>query len=348
MGSDMRRRASVIVVSFLALAGCASADRSGQLAVPSGLPADQALEPSLPSALPANNTFVVADKELGNPLVFVVYGDMRFTNPSETTAAAPAPRQALVAKVASEHPDALFLTGDIPWHGGDTNDYHIFEQETVSWREQHVRVYPVLGNHEFSGCAEAVCLENWWQAFPQFRARRWYTVALGEKLRAFALDSNASLLPGSEQRAWLEHELEMLPENVRFVILALHHPPVADDEIFIVRSNERSLARYLKTIAPRLSARLIVCSGHVHNYERFEQHGVIFLVSGGGGAKPLAVYRGRSDRYQDRGFPNFHYIRFEVQGEYLTAEMVRLMDHDAPAPHAWSVKDRFEVVPKLR
>jgi hypothetical protein len=279
---------------------------------------------------------------------------MRFTNPSETTAATPAARQALVLKVASEHPDALFLTGDIPWHGGDTNDYEVFEQESVSWRQQHLRVYPVLGNHEFSDCAEAVCMENWWHAFPQFRERRWYAVALGTKLRALALDSNASLRPGSEQRTWLERELETLPDDVRFVILTLHHPPVADDGLFIVRSNERSLARYLKSIAPRVSARLIVCSGHVHNYERFEQNGVTFLVSGGGGAKPLRVYRGKSDLYQDRSFPNFHYIRFDVQGssegqgERLTAQMVRLMDYDAPAPHVWSIRDHFEVPAKPR
>jgi 3',5'-cyclic AMP phosphodiesterase CpdA len=273
---------------------------------------------------------------------------MRFTDPSETSAAAPAARQALVAKIASEHPDALFLTGDIPWHGGDTNDYQVFKEESAPWRQQHLRVYPVLGNHEFSKCTEAVCLENWWQAFPEFRGRRWYAVAVGTKLLALALDSNASLLPGSEQRTWLEHELETLPQSVRFVILALHHPPVADDGLLIVRSNERSLASYLQSVAPRLSARLIVAAGHVHNYERFEQHGVIFLVSGGGGAKPRSVLRGRSDRYQDHAFPNFHYIRFEEKGDHLTARMIRLMDYDSPAPHVWSIKDRFDVPAKPR
>jgi 3',5'-cyclic AMP phosphodiesterase CpdA len=354
----------------LLLTSCAFADKPDPHASAAGLPADKALQsspspglitdrppqPSVPylsPELPADG-FVIPDRALSKPPVFIVYGDMRFTDPSEKTAATPAARQALATKVASEHPDALFLTGDIPWHGGDTNDYHVFEEETVSWWEQHLRVYPVLGNHELSGCAETVCLENWWHAFPQFRERRWYAVAVGTKLRALALDSNASLLPGSEQRTWLEHELETLPADVRFVIVALHHPPVADDGFFIVRSNERSLARYLRSIAPRLSARILVCSGHVHNYERFEQHGVIFLVSGGGGAKPLAVWRGRSDRYQDRSFPNFHYIRFEVQdrfeaqGERLTAQMVRLMDYDVPTPHVWAIKDRFEVVAKPR
>jgi hypothetical protein len=114
------------------------------------------------------------------------------------------------------------------------------------------------------------------------------------------------------------------------------------------RSNERALARYLKSIAARSPARFIVCSGHVHNYERFERDSVVYLVSGGGGAKPFAVFRGRADRYRKPGFPNFHYIRFELQGEHLTAEMVRLEDYNEPSPHTWATKDRFELWAKAR
>jgi hypothetical protein len=137
--------------------------------------------------------------------------------------------------------------------------------------------------------------------------------------------------------------VESLPGDVQFVILALHHPPVADQGFVIVRRNEKTLAAYLKSIARKSPARFIVCSGHVHNYERFERNGVVYLVSGGGGAKPLRVYRGSSDRYRDSSFPNYHYIRFELQRGHLTAEMVRLEDYSAPTPHEWAVKDRFEL-----
>lgn len=299
----------------------------------------QAAERSTASADVIN----VPDSELSDPLVFVIYGDMRFTDPSETVAAAPGPRRALVDKVAAEHPDALFLTGDIPWRGGDANDYRVFAEETAVWQQQHLRVYPVLGNHEFSQCDEAQCLENWWRAFPQVQRRRWYEVALGTSVRAFALDSNASLVPGSDQQQWLEQEMQALPRAVRFVILTLHHPPVADTSFIIVRRNERALAKYLQSIARRSSAKFIVCSGHVHNYERFEQGGVVYLVSGGGGAKPLRVQRGRADRYRDSAFPNFHYVRFQVQGGHMQVEMDKLTDYEAASPHMWAVKDRFEV-----
>ena len=132
--------------------------------------------PSVP-AVGSADTYTIPDADLSNPPVFVIYGDMRFTDPAETTAVAPGPRRALVEKVASEHPDALFLTGDIPWHGGDPDDYQEYSTETATWQKQHLRVYPVLGNHEFSDCAQAKCLENWWHAFPQFQGHRWYAVA---------------------------------------------------------------------------------------------------------------------------------------------------------------------------
>jgi 3',5'-cyclic AMP phosphodiesterase CpdA len=297
---------------------------------------------------PLAPTFTIAAGELGDPLTMVVYGDMRFTDPKETVAAAPNPRRALVAKVAAVHPDLVFLTGDVPWHGGDVNDYRAYTEETSPWQQLHLRIYPVLGNHEFADCEEAVCLENWWQAFPQFRGRRWYSVAVGTSVLGVALDSNASLQSGSEQRIWLEQQIESLPGDVRFVILMLHHPPVADQGLFIVRSNERALARYLSSIAPQSSATFVVCSGHVHNYERFERDGVVYLVSGGGGAKPLRVHHDHSDRYRQGTFPNFHYIRFELRGDHLSAEMVRLEDYAAPSPQVWAVRDRFAIAAKSR
>lgn len=292
---------------------------------------------------PSTQVLSVPDSQLRDPLVFVIYGDMRFTDASETVAASPGPRRALVEKVAAEHPDALFLTGDIPWHGGDMNDYRVFAAETAVWQQQHLRVYPVLGNHEFSQCDDPQCLANWWAAFPQIKGWRWYAIALGTRVRALALDSNDSLLPRSDQRQWLERELENLPQTVRFLVITLHHPPVADTGLLIVRRNERALARYLKAVARGSAARFIICSGHVHNYERFERDGVVYLVSGGGGAKPLGVHRDRADRYRDPTFPNFHYLRFELQGDRLQVQMLRVMDYQAASPHEWAVKDRFEV-----
>jgi acid phosphatase type 7 len=292
-------------------------------------------------------TFSVPDAKLPDPLVLVAYGDMRFTTPSETGATNPGARQALVAKIAAENPAAIFINGDIPWHGVAT-DYARFRFETRPWREQQLRVYPALGNHEFSACLDLACLERWWSAFPELRGRRWYSVAIGSKVVGIELDTDTSLLPGSPQRIWLESQVAGLYAQVRVVLIIMHHPPVADVQSTLQtdhnpRPNETTLADYLKTVAPRSAARFVVSAGHIHNYERFAQDGVMYLVSGGGGATPYEVERTPADLYQDSEFPNYHYLRFELRGNTLLGEMIRLSDYSAPVPRQWQTRDRFEI-----
>jgi acid phosphatase type 7 len=279
---------------------------------------------------------------------FVTYGDMRFTAPNETEASRPTVRRALIERIATDHPVAIFLNGDVPWHGGTVDDYAVYANETTVWRDAHIPVYPALGNHEFAQCSEERCLENWWTAFPDLKNRRWYSVEVGDSFVAIALDTDTSLLAGSPQRQWLEEQLETLPRSVRYVLLFMHHPPVASIETGALanhnpRSNEVALADYLKGIAPRARARVLVCAGHIHNYERHEQDGVTYLVSGGGGAKPYPVTRDATERYAEPSEPNFHYLRVRVTPQAMEAEMIRLEDPAASLPHEFEVRDRFVI-----
>ena len=300
---------------------------------------------------PVPATFSVPDAELPNPLVFIAYGDMRFTNPAETNASNPAARQALIAEAVALEPAAIFVNGDLPWHGV-AEDYAVFREESRVWRQQHLRIYPALGNHEFSHCSEPACLELWWNAFPDLRGRRWYSVALGSRVLAVALDSDASLLPESEQRRWLEHQLSVIDSRVQVILIVLHHPPVADEQTVKSvdhnpRPNELALAEYLDGFAAHTRARIVVSAGHIHNYERFDRGGVTYLVSGGGGARPYEVDRTAADRYQSADFPNYHLVRFELRDKTLVGKMYRLDTGAASSPGAqpaaWEVKDRFEL-----
>jgi acid phosphatase type 7 len=231
-------------------------------------------------------TFTVPDSTLPVPLVFVAYGDIRFTNPSETAAS--------------------------------------------------------------SACFESSCLARWWKTFPELRGRRWYSVALGTKVMGLALDSDTSLLPGSEQRMWFEGEIATLDPAVRVVLIVMHHPPAADVQTVKLvdhnpRPNEMSLAEYLRDAAAHSTARFVVSAGHIHNYERVAQDGVMYLVSGGGGATPHQIDRTTADLYQAGDFPNYHYVRFELRQGALLGEMIRLEDFGSPNPRQWKIGDRFEI-----
>jgi acid phosphatase type 7 len=294
----------------------------------------------------AEADFAIPDADLSRPLKIIAYGDMRFTDPRETEATNPKIRSWLVDKIAAEKPDAVLLSGDVPWHGGDAHDYEVYRSETTVWRKGRLRIYPALGNHEFQG-SESVCLENWWNAFPELRGLRWYSVELGHSVYILNLDSNSSLEPGSPQMAWLRDQVVHLPVGVQFVFFNLHHPPVVDfqkngDVSHNGRSNEKALAQFLAQASEKRRARFIVVAGHVHNYERFLQEGIVYLVSGGGGAKPYPIVRGPADLYQDPGFPNYHYVKFVEEGDGLAATMVRVADPGASSP-SWQEKDHFEI-----
>jgi hypothetical protein len=156
------------------------------------------------------------------------------------------------------------------------------------------------------------------------------------------------LQPGGEQRVWLENQIAALDSGVRLVLIVMHHPPLADVQTVKrvdhnPRPNERALAGYLSDIAPSSKARFVVSAGHIHNYERLERAGVVYLVSGGGGAKPYEVDRTPADLYQNTDFPNYHYVRFELTGRTLVAEMIRLADSGTGQPKRWETRDRFEI-----
>jgi hypothetical protein len=125
----------------------------------------------------------------------------------------------------------------------------------------------------------------------------------------------------------LAKQLAELPKGTKYVFVSLHHPPVADGILLNsshdVRPNEAALALQLEAAAKQTSAKIIVIAGHIHNYERFERGGVVYLVSGGGGAKPYPVERSEGDLFQNNVFPVFHYVKFVSKDGALQATMYR-------------------------
>jgi acid phosphatase type 7 len=294
-------------------------------------------------------TFRVAALALSSHVTVIAYGDQRFHDHFNFMIANPKARMALVQKIAKEKPDAIQMSGDVPYRGTDLADYDAFRTETKAWRDAHLRVYPALGNHELSGGVEKG-VEAWWDAFPELKGMRWYSVALGDRISLIQLDSTSDLTRDSKQIKWLRAQLTALPPSVDFVMISLHHPPVADIQMHLhvdhnPRSNEIALRNFISQISPSLHATIVVIAGHIHNYERAEVDGVTYLVSGGGGAEPYPVERTKDDLYQDPSFPNFHYVKFELEGDQLKATMFRLANPDAKKL-VWEAKDHFIIKKK--
>ena len=296
-------------------------------------------------------TFRIADNQLPDPLTLIVYGDQRFTNPANVRQTNPRIRQWLVNQIAKEHPAAVIMNGDVPLAGNVADDYAVFASETKPWRDLQIHVFPALGNHELHG-DPVQGLENWWKAFPEMRNRRWYSAQLGSRIYVIALDSDAALLPGSNQARWIEQQIDSLPSSVDFVIVSLHHPPVADVQQHIEvdhnpRPNEIALRDYLSKVARNSHARFLVSAGHIHNYERSVVDDVTYLVSGGGGAPPYFVERGPDDLYKSSMFPNYHYVKLTLDKDRLHGEMYRVENPEAVSLNV-ELKDSFDISVKQR
>lgn len=292
-------------------------------------------------------TLTVAGFPAGQSLKIVAYGDTRFTDESNDMDTSPKVREYLVKQIAREKPDAVFMTGDLPYHGADADDWRVYREETSAWTAEHLRVYPALGNHDVLGGWDAG-VRNFDVTFPALKGYLYYSVQIGN-VYLIALDCTESYGDGSPQRAWLEGQLDHIPESVDFVFFLSHMPLFADLQSQVAASlpnpAELSLREFILSKAPQIHAKLVVLNGHIHNYERFEGKGVSYIVSGGGGALPYRVlFRGPEDLYHDREYPNYHYLVFAIHGKTADATMYRVTNPYHPSKLGLEVKDRFTLM----
>ncbi len=265
--------------------------------------------------------------QVNTPFHFVAYGDSRFHDPRDTEAANPLVRQTLVQAIALANPAFISFGGDIVYNGYDQDDWKVWDSETAVWREKKIPVYPALGNHDLHG-NEKVALANYFQRFPDLKNSRYYSVRAANTL-LLVLDSSLDEISGP-QGQWLNQKLDHLPADVDFVFLIFHHPPYtssSDMKMFggghSARPQEQVLAKNLEARQQNLRARIVVFSGHVHNYERHEHGGVTYFVTGGAGAHAYPIERAPGDPFQSREV-NYHYLLVEVDRGKLTVAMNRL------------------------
>ncbi|MGA7444788.1 MAG: metallophosphoesterase [Candidatus Sulfotelmatobacter sp.] len=265
--------------------------------------------------------------QVTTPFHFVTYGDSRFHDPKDTEAANPAVRQALVQAIAQTNPAFISFGGDIVYNGYDKDDWKVWDRETAAWREKKIPVYPALGNHDLHG-DEKIALANYFERFPDLQNSRYYSLRAANTLM-LVLDSSLDEVSGP-QGQWLTQKLDHLSGDVDFVFIVLHHPPYtssSDMKIFggghSARSQERALAKMLEARQANLRARIVVFSGHVHNYERHEHGGITYFVTGGAGAHAYPIERAKDDPFQSKEV-HYHYLMVEVDRGSLKITMHRL------------------------
>lgn len=282
---------------------------------------------SHPEARPADPQPVELELRLSAPFRFVACGDARFHDPRDVEAANPTARREIVRAIAKEDPAFVSFGGDIVYNGYDPDDWKVWDRETEAWRVNKIPVLPALGNHDLHG-DEQSALANYFQRFPDLKNHRYYSVRAANMLM-LVLDSSLNETSGP-QGDWLKKKLQDVPAEVEFIFLVLHHPPYTSSSDakelgggHSARTPEQELAKLLEARRRALRARIVVFSGHVHNYERHEHGGVIYFVTGGAGAHAYPIERALDDPFQSKEV-NYHYLLVEVGRGTLKVSMHRV------------------------
>ena len=139
----------------------------------------------------------------------------------------------------------------------------------------------------------------------------------------------------------MSDSLSEADSRAKFILVLMHYPPVRDP-FYPAGRDEKEIARYFARHAKSMHAQVVVVGSHVHNYERYRKNGVTYLVSGGGGAKPVPALRMFGELSQLKTRVNFHYIRFELRDDRLLGTMVRF-DAEGHSGDPWTEPDHFAV-----
>lgn len=289
------------------------------------------------------------------PQTIAVVGDVQRTGLIELTTLGRTQndleRETVLEAIAREKPDMLLMLGDQVVLGDDDNSWVYFDNIMDPIHTAGIPVRAILGNHDYEGRDHHNCIEQFCRRFPHQRERRHGLIDLGG-VALLTVDSNLDQLSRAEAeeqendyRAMLE-KLDADP-SVRAVIVASHHPPYTNSDLFDkddIRAVERVFARpFLRASKTRL-----YLSGHVHSYERFVIGEKTFVVSGGGGGprREVDISAGRpytNDAYRGDDVRPFHYLLLKIHQDKITVEtkMLRLPRRTPMPTPKFLVGDRF-------
>jgi Icc-related predicted phosphoesterase len=264
---------------------------------------------------------------------FAVIGDMQETSRLEFWREDNAARRALlVARIVEQRPAFTVLLGDLVFDGSSAAHWRRFDALVAPLAEAKIPIVPILGNHDY-GWGMKKSLRHFHERFPELEGRRWHRRRFAS-LELVFLDSNFSVhapAEREEQVLWFERVLEEADRDpsCRGTLVFVHHPPFTNSSV----SRDSSVVRrfFLRPFLAAQKTRAML-SGHVHSYERFEQAGKTFVVSGGGGGPRVRLHRDGRARHRDlfRGYAErrrpLHYLSSSLTDSVVSFDVVGLAE----------------------
>ena len=248
------------------------------------------------------------------PFSFIVFGDSR--NGIDQ-------HRRVVERMSQEVPDFVLGTGDMVDEGYRQDEWQqFFDVENQLLRDNVL--FPALGNHDRQGKGRTADTYRAYFSVPENGGdtERYYAFTYASA-RFLVLDSNEYSFALTDQTAWLERELTAARQDaaIRHVFVVMHHPPFS----ISLHGGARDLRELWTPLFEKYQVSAVF-SGHDHVYERAENAGIRYFVSGGGGA-PLYPRRPKPNPVDADAVKKFervlHYLRVTVSGDRIEVTAIR-------------------------
>lgn len=234
------------------------------------------------------------------PFSFLIEGDNRTNDDAH----------AAVAKALAQAPgDFIVNTGDLVENGGRPELWQkFFDIEEPVLRDRCL--FAAVGNHELIDAAGTSFLRYFGEDTPGVTGlRRLYRTVRWENTRFFFLNGTDEFT-GSDERRWLDDELGKADGEKDLVwrIVVVHHGPWSSS----VHGNNLKIWNAGLIDSFRAHKIDLFLSGHDHVYERGDFKGILYVVSGGGGAPLYAA--GDPISSTRKAESTYHFIEAKIDG----------------------------------
>jgi predicted phosphodiesterase len=248
------------------------------------------------------------------PFRFIVFGDTRTDHPMHT---------AVAGLIQERAPDFAVNTGDLVEDGDDAEMWQTFFEIEHAIMSRMV-VWPVMGNHDHR---TDTLYDTLFHVSCSSQTSRYYSFDYSN-CHFVVTDSEDDFSPASEQYAWLDADLSAAESNadIEHTFVFYHRPPFSSGWH---GSEGLPMEDDLHPLCLRHGVE-IVFNGHDHDYERSTVDGILYIVTGGGGAPyPPLLDEDQpplpdKNPYRQVFFGVFHVVECEVQGPAINCEMIDL------------------------
>lgn len=258
-------------------------------------------------------TFSTAPAE-PEPFHFLACGDTRTDH---------AAHREVVGLIGDRAPDFYVNTGDIVEDGDDADMWQIFFDIEHTQMSRMV-MWPVMGNHDHR---TDTLYDDFFHVNSDSGTSRYYSFDYSN-CHFVVICSEDDFSPSSTQYQWVDNDLSKAQSNPAIEhIFAFYHRPSFSSGWH--GSEGMPLAEYLHPLFVDHGVE-IVFNGHDHDYERSSVDGILYIVTGGGGAPYPPLLDEDQPPLPDKNphrqvfFGVFHVVDCAVLGQEVRCDMIDL------------------------